>query len=143
MTMAVNLTIKTAGGEYPVEVLSDGRFSCDYDGVGYTDDTYAKLADKVKDLAKRAVAMAIPGTLRAVENSYSLKSGKLKFINITVTGVHSGNGNIMYRHDDSPKALHQTDRWGGDLLRRLTLDEQKHMQALKDAAEQAQHAYDA
>lgn len=140
--MAINLTIKTAGGEYPVEVLGDGRFSCNYDGSQYISDTYAKLADNVKNLAKRAVSMALPGTLMGTAHSYSAVPGKMTFTDITVTGIHSGNGNMMYRYDSSPKALYQSDRWSNSLLRRLTPDEQNQMRVLKDTAERAQREYD-
>ena len=147
--METGLSIKTAAGEIPVSVQSDGRFMCDYEGAQYYDNLFSSLSDRVRTMAKKQVSMAVPGTKIYVGGKEAGRwnpgaESTIDFVPVTITGVHSGNGNVMYRHDDSPRrGVEQTSHYEKNILmKRMTTGEQNTMLTLYRDKLAAEKAYD-
>lgn len=115
-------------------VDEEGEFFAEFEGETYKHITLKGLTDKLRAIAKRK-PLDIPFVQfeeRWNHNEPQVRRG-------VVTGVHSGNRNLLVRYDND--VTDQVSRHGRDLLRG-DVDTEK-LQALWKAKEDARAAYEA
>ena len=100
-------TIDVRGVDVPWSVNELGRFLAEYNGETVDSNTLDGLKDKLRTLA-RAVPLSIPVVSFSVYSRQTRRG--------TVTGKHSGNGNLMVVWEGETKAQ-QHHGYGNILLR--------------------------
>lgn len=132
--MSASIKVKIDGVYYDVNVMDDGEFRFDHEGVTIKGPTFAGVASRARDMMKNRVQMAIPATI--LENQGYRNNYKDEPKTITVLGIHSGNGNVMFRYPGDTKSR-QTYSRGNSLYSRFSPEEEKEYVRLREAKEKA------
>jgi hypothetical protein len=129
--MTVIARESVGGADLAISVGADGVFFAMWDGERVYAHTKAALIEKLKRFASKArPKVSVLATMIDYDN---------KFIDVTLTGMHSANGNVLYKRDGS-KGAEQLSSWSSreNLLRRLSADERKELEALRKAVKAAE-----
>jgi hypothetical protein len=152
--MPVIGTEKIDGRSYEILVTEDGTFCSEILGERVTAPTKADLVKQLRSKARKAkVRLAISATLVATVVEPSKWGKDLNFTagvgahTVTITGLHSQNGDVLLRLDGQNGKSH---RWSGGgwrnqegvLCARLTPTEDQEYRTLHQAFLDAQAAYE-
>lgn len=135
-----SLSISTMHGVVPVEVLNDGRFRAEIDGSKYLSDRFKDLEATIQHLARKRVRVSVPATLFVCPR---LETGPARLDDITVTGIHSGNGSILFTDASGNKRNLDDYKNPSDFLVRLTSEQRGRLSRLLQAYRAAKEAYNA
>lgn len=100
---------------------STGQFKAEADGYSpIRTDTYMALAPRMKDKTRRAAAKVEVPYMRVAA---SARTGSYRVIRGVATGIHSGNGNVIFNEG---KGAEQLTRSSSEHLKPMTPDDEKH-----------------
>lgn len=133
-----------AVGDYTIDATalplfvrsSDGMFWARFEGEEVTAPTLKSLKDKLRDLVRRILLVAVPACY-LVSDTWDEQDG-LEIQRVTLTGIHSSNRNVLYR-----TATGQTEqlRWSGHLYQDLSSAEVAEAETLCKAAYESEQAW--
>lgn len=133
-----SLSISTVHGVVPVEVLYDGRFRAVLDGSTYLADRFKDLEANIRHLAKKRTRVNVPATLFVCAR---LETDPVRLDDIMVTGVHSGNGDVLFTDSSGNKRRLSNCKHLSDFLVRLTGEQKVKLVSLLQAYRAAKEAY--
>lgn len=129
--------IEVEGRPFEVFVTGEGEFAATYEGERYKSETLVALKSKLRNMLRRkTVRVCIPVTVPRGSNAL----GKTKLVDGDLTGMHSSNGNLLFKSD---KTTEQLASYHNDIYRRLTDDEKAKFAALELAAQQSSDDFEA
>lgn len=129
---AISLNIN--GVDYDVAIMDDGEFRFDHEGVMIKGPTFAGVAARARNMMKNQVKMEIPATV--LENGGHRNNYREITRPIIVTGVHSGNGNVMYRYLGETRSR-QTYARNNAIYSRFSTEEEEEFCRLRGVKEKA------
>lgn len=138
---------KHDGKVYKIEISDGGQFTTMLDGDSTSAETFDRLKEKIVRHTRRAsVRMALPATYVEGKGRYwsSDEPGKVKLVDIVITGIHQRGGDILARTvGDKQEALRLSNNYHGEILKRLTAAQSEEYLTLRKARDDANRAFTA
>lgn len=137
MTLLKKETID--GTAFELSVDADGEFRSEFAGETVSASSLKALVEKLRGLV-RVKPIAVKATLFEDEG---WRHKGATFADIIVTGIHSGNGNVLFKVDRKGAPTQQFKSYRGTLLKRVTPAEVKAFRAIEARAEAARKEMEA
>jgi len=132
-------SITKNGMTVEIKVNDNGEWGAEFGGKYLRGDTREKLAGAIERATKR---LAKKIEIAFTEVSVRQATGDIRTRNGAVTGLHSGNGNLLITWSDGTKEQ-MSREYGTEKLKPLTMDEIRKLGELTKAVAQAKAAREA
>lgn len=143
------LTKTINGQKVEFRVNGDGEFCTIIAGEFIREDSLKAAESKARALTKKAKRkIALPFTIMGAKmytpgSHFTRKYLGIGCRDITITGIHAGTGNLLFRYDDDPRQeVHQDTGMGYDtkIVKRMSPEQQEEFRRLYKANSDAHEA---
>lgn len=130
------------GADVEVYVDADnGEFYCRHAGEIFKAPSYKALVDKVRKFIRTHQRINIPVTLLEEYHSWDDDGGTLKVLQVSLTGLHGRNANVLYKQDKD--GVTGQESHSRNFYRRMTGAEVQELFRLRKARREATKALNA